>query len=222
MPAWYGDGYYKYGQKYAATDPRGYALVGIKVELAYNGMAKGLVLDIPYFGDAMRNRVKEFQASVGLIADGVVGPRTMRRLFLKRIVDIEAAEKLPALLLQKKTQGESNWDIAAYNNNIKDGVLLSTDRGLNQINNKMQTAVNDEEAYTPTFSLPWAANHLSENIVMVGSVKGGLAAYNIGVFYAKKWHNAGFPASGMLTEKGFDYAAAATRYVNYIMGQELV
>lgn len=225
MPAWLD--YYRQGQEFDEDDRRGYAIVGYKRELAYNGYGAGLIYT-PSFGLTMHNRTIEFQAAEGLETDGVIGPRTARALFKRRCARLHSQYEIPDQLLMKKTQGESNWDIAAYNHNKRaDGTVISTDHGLNQMNDVSNRLGQEgyplvKDAYMPAFSLNWAANKMKNDYQYSGNDwDGALATYNVGLYYAKKWVAAGKPPSGLYTSSQKDYAIMCTRYVGYVRSQNL-
>lgn len=70
---------------------------------------------------------------------------------------------------------------AKDNNNYKDGKVVSTDRGIAQINNVMHPEVTDEQAKDPSFAIPWMARYMKENIdYFDGDLNRGIAAYNVG------------------------------------------
>lgn len=203
--------YYRYGDSAPAGTPRAFGIVALKAELIFNGFSKGIVPLVPAFGDAMRNRVKEFQTSVGRTADGVIGPSTAQALFSKRIKLNEELYEIPDKLICKQISLESGFDPAAV------GYVDARDRGLAQINSGAHPEVSDVQAFDPGYSIPWTTRYLSSNINYCnGDVKAGVAAHNIGNFYAKRWQEAGKPAEGLLTVGGKDYAAIATRYVSLV------
>ena len=215
MGAW--GTYYSYGQIEQAGTPKAYGLMALKVELKHLGYASDVQLNYQ-FGKAMDAAVKKFQADKGLIADGVVGPHTTRELFRSRIYEQEAAYDIPNHLTYRQTSLESAFDPGAFADHAENGV----DRGLNQINSKAHPEVSNDQAYAPSFSIEWAASYLKSLIINVGDVDAGLAAYNIGTFYAKKWKAAGEPASGLFYPNSTtDYAKIATQYVSLIKNQSL-
>lgn len=207
MAAW--EKYYRYGLKGDPGTPLAYGIVALKKELDSNGFGKGLVLNTPYFGDAMRNRTKEFQAARNLTVDGVIGPATALELFRWRV----KLELLPEDLLGKLIKLESGYDPAAV------GTVDKRDRGLCQINSSAHPDVSDEEAFEPAFSIPWAARYLRKNYNLMGDWNGAIASYNMGFFYADKWVEAGLPASGLFTSTGRDYALLCTNYVSVVRKQ---
>ena len=206
--------WYRYQDKAEPDTPKAYALVALKSELAYRGFGKGLDTTTPFFGAAARDRTKEFQASVGLKADGVIGPTTARRLFKKRIWEESHKSGNPALLLCKQLNLESGFDPAAV------GYVDPRDRGLAQINSYWHPEVLDEDAFDPAYSIPWAAEYLSNNIEALNDNDAALAAHNVGRFYARQWLEAGKPASGLYTAEGKDYAAIITKYLSLLKSRE--
>lgn len=186
------------------------ALTAFKVELAYNGFGKNLVLDAPTFGDAMRNRVKEFQASAGLTADGQIGQKTATELFRKRIVYTEGVYALPEGSLGKQLLLESGYDPVAV------GFSDPADHGLAQINLRIHSDVTVDQAYDPTFAIDWAAHYIRNSYDAVATnadvMKAARAAYNIGNFYATEWMKDSFPASGKVVDN-IDWYKRATDYI---------
>lgn len=78
---------------------------------------------------------------------------------------------LSALLFQ-----ESRFNPGALGGN-----QTSRDRGIAQINSVAYPGVTDEQAYDPSFAVPFAANLLRENIDRFGGdISRGVAAYNVG------------------------------------------
>lgn len=206
--------YYQYGDRAPEGTPRAYGLIAIKTELKYNGYGKNLVVGTPVFGDAARNRAKEFQGNNGLIPDGVVGPRTARALFRKRIFAVEASKNIPNNIVYKKTDLESGFDPAAVG-------VSGKDLGLNQIHQPSHPNVTTEQAFTPAFSVPWSANYLVAAYTDLKDWDAALASYNVGRFYAGKWLAAGKPATGLFTTAGKDYAIMCTKYVSLVLGRKV-
>lgn len=206
--------WYRYKDRAEPNTPKAYALVALKRELKYRGFGKGLDTESLFFGAAARNNTKLFQESVGLKADGVIGPTTARRLFKKRVWDSSHKEDVPPLMLCKQLNLESGYDPAAV------GYVDPRDRGLAQINSYWHPEITDDKAFDPAFSIPWAANYLSENIKALKDVDAGLAAHNVGRFYARQWLEAGKPAQGLYTVEGKDYAAIITKYLSLLKSRE--
>jgi len=202
--------YYKFGDTAALGTPRAYGIIAIKKELIYLGSKRAIDIRLAYFGDAVRNAVKGFQSSHGLEADGVVGPATARQLFKTRIFQAELDFGIPDHLSFKQISLESGFDPGATGN------VDPKDRGLCQINGTAHPDVTDDKAFDPSFAIPWAVKYLKDGIDALGDIDAGLASYNVGRFYAKKWLEAGKPDSGLYTVGGKDYAAICTNYVNLV------
>lgn len=214
MGAW--SAYYKKGNIETANTPRGYGLLALKKELVYQGFGTNLVLNYQ-FGETMRKRTVEFQKSQGLEADGIIGPKTAKELFRERIYAAETEAGISDHLTFKQISLESNFDPSAFVDHGTSGV----DRSLCQINSKAHPEVTDAQAYSPEFAIPWAAQYLKDHIDALGDVDAGLAAYNVGRFYARKWLEAGKPSSGLFTSTGKDYAEICTKYTKLIRAQQV-
>lgn len=201
--------YYHFGDTAPVGTARAYGIIALKKELIYNGFSKGIVPDLPAYGDAVRNRAKDFQlATTGLLGDGVIGPKTALALFHKRIKEQQDLYEIPDDLVCKQISLESGFDPAAT------GTVDPRDRGLPQINSGAHPEITDSKAFDPAFSIPWTAKYLANNISLLGGdVVAAVAAHNVGNYYAKKWMEAGKPSSGLLTSGGKDYAAIASKYV---------
>lgn len=205
--------FYRYGDTAPVGTARAYGIIAIKKELLFNGSTRAIVPELPAFGDAVRNAVKDFQRLNGQVADGVVGPKTAKALFRARVYQIELELGVPDHLEMKKISLESAFDPGAT------GSIDPNDRGLCQINAPSHPDISDEEAFTPSFAIPWAAAYLMDGINALGDDDAGLAAYNVGRFYARKWLENGKPASGLFTVGGKDYAVMCTKYVNLVRSQ---
>lgn len=216
MGAWsYGS--YKFGMN-GTADPRlAAAIHAIKQELIYNGFAQGIVLDLPVYGDSVRNRVKDFQASKGLTVDGQVGSKTSLELFRKRVVAEEQNYNLPSGTIGKKLKLESLYDPVAV------GSVDPDDTGIAQINVRIHDSVSIDEAFDPAFAIDWAAKYVSSQRRDIGEraniIKAARAAYNIGQVYATAWMLSGFATSGGPDIGGVDSFERATQYIALIDAQ---
>lgn len=140
-------GPYKSGMGQPTDDQRiKYAILAIKRELAYLGY-KGMSLDSPVAGLGFTRKVKKFQKANGLVADGLAGQKTCNALWRQRIED----QGVPEGWLRAQIHWESADDPGAMFAN-PDG---STDRGLTQVNSVQKSEISDDEAFTPSFSIPW-------------------------------------------------------------------
>lgn len=206
-------GVYKKGMNATGDSRLQAALTAYRVELAYNGFEKNLVLDSPLFGDAMDNRTKEFQASVGLKADGQLGVKSSTELFRKRVSMVEGKYNLPTGALGKQLLLESAYDPVAV------GYSDPQDHGISQINLRLHPSVTIDEAYDPIFAIDWAGQYIRTSFEHVTNetnvMKAARAAYNIGDVYAGDWMLAGFPASGKVVD-GIDWFKRATDYLTLV------
>lgn len=210
----YDFGFYKQGMD-GRNDPRlGAAIIAIKKELVYNGFTKNVDTTLPVLGDAVTNRLGEFQASVGLKNDEVAGPLTLKELFRKRVESIEDAFDLWRGTLGRQVWLESNFDPVAK------GVIDPDDTGIAQINLRIHSTITETQAYDPNFSFRWAAQYIidaKDRIVDEADVmKAARAAYNVGTEYAKQWMLAQFPSSGGPSLGGEDSFTRATNYISLI------
>lgn len=206
-------GIYKRGMNATGNDRLQAALTAFRIELSYNGFGKNLILDSVLFGEAMENRVKEFQTSRGLKSDGQIGSKTSTELFRRRVVQVEAQYDLPAGTIGKQILLESAYDPVAI------GYADPADHGIAQINLTIHSSVTIDEAYDPTFALDWAGNYIRTSYETVAKsanvIKAARAAYNIGDTYAAEWLKDDFPASGKVVG-GIDWYKRATDYLNLV------
>lgn len=191
------------------------ALVAVKKELVYNGYGENVVVDSPVFGDAAANRIKEFQKDKGLKVDGQVGPTTSKELFRKRTERIEDKYGFDRGTVGKFVTLESSWDPVAI------GYADPDDHGMVQINLRIHTDVTVAQSFDPGFALEWAAKYVSASATRIVSeidvIKAARASYNIGVEYAKRWMNAGFPSwGGTFNGTDIDWYKRAYEYVNLV------
>ena len=145
-------GAYDYGRYQKGMDGRNDSrlaagIIAIKKELIYNGFDKNIDTELPYFGDAVSNRLKEFQASKGLQVDGQAGQLTLTELFRKRVVATEKKFELTTGALGKKLKLESGYDPIAI------GYVDPLDTGIAQINLNAHPDVSKEEAFDPGFAI---------------------------------------------------------------------
>lgn len=220
MGAW-DFGSYKYDEKTrVGTDGRNderlaAGIVAIKNELRYTGYARdAMVGDLPYYGSAVSNSVKDFQRAKGMVVDGNVGPRTAKELFRQRVNAVEDEYDLPRGVLGKKIYLESAMDPVAL------GTVDPDDTGIAQINLRIHQGVSVAQAYDPAFAIDWAAQYVRGQYEDIESalniMKAARAAYNIGQTYARQWLLAGFPASGGPDLGGQDSFTRATKYIELI------
>lgn len=206
-------GFYEYGME--VPDERvAKGIFAFKQELIYRGFDKGIILDLPEYGKAIRDRVKEFQAATGLAADGRIGPRTARALLWTRCVRSMNAAGVPDRLTARLITLESNDDPVAQ------GYVDSDDEGLSQIHLPFHLDVSKEEAWDPSFAVGFVTGQLVGAAANCGGdYDGGVASYNCGWFIAKQWVEAGKPASLVIND--FDWGARATNYVRLVRKQPI-
>jgi hypothetical protein len=209
-------GHYKYGHD-GRNNPRlGAAIIAIKNELRYVGFAReAMVGDLPYFGNAVENSVKDFQTAKRLSVTGRVDPTTARELFRRRVIVTEDKYNLPDGSLGKKFWLESLYDPVAVGTSDPD------DSGIAQINIRIHN-IPVTKAFDPAFAIDWAGLYLKENYERIAQeanvMKAARASYNTGVFHARRWMQAGFPPSGGEWDDntGIDWFARATNYITLI------
>lgn len=203
---------YKHGLSALADSPTGYGIIAIKNELTHLGLQGKIVRTTPSYGDAVREQVKIFQKKEGLSVDGEVGPETARALFRTRANQLEKYYSIPVNLLNQQKTLESNNDPAAI------GQVDPDDKGLMQIHLPFFPNVTEKQAFTPAFSMDWAAKKLVSDHKSAQDWDGALAAYNIGLYYAIQWVKAGKPKSGgpIVGSNGVDLYTTASNYVTYV------
>lgn len=207
-------GYYKQGMDGRNDARLGAGIIAIKKELIYNGFDKGVDTKLAFLGDAVTNRIGDFQESRGLKRDEVAGPTTLKELFRKRVENTE-----DAFDLWRGTLGRQVWLESAFDP-IAKGVVDPDDTGIAQINLRIHSTITEAQAYDPNFAFRWAAQYIvdaRDRIVdEIDALKAARAAYNIGTEYAKRWMLAGFPGSGGPDLGGEDAFTRATNYIALI------
>ena len=208
--------YYAQGLDYT-SDPNGREAHGIyafKNELIHNGFSKGIDPTLAKWGSSVTKRTKDAQRHFGLVEDGVLGPSTARALFRKRMSEAESAAGLPAHSLARICSLESDNDPVAQ------GWVDTNDEGIAQENLPSNPDLTQAQCWTPEFIVPHAASQLAARITHCGSIMAGIAAWNVGNFYATKWREAGYPSSGLVVN-GQDMYTRATGYYAHVESQAL-
>lgn len=207
-----GLGAWSYGFYHLGMEvPDGRVEAGIfafKQELIYNGFADGIILELPSWGGHAVTQTKKFQASTGQIkADGVLGPTTARYLFAKRVHAFTVAHGIPGSLVGRQGTLES------ANDPVAQGYTDVEDEGWGQVHLPFHTEITQAQAWDPSFAIPWLGSQLvGARNYCDDDWDGGVAAYNVGWFYARLWVRAGKPARGLVAES-IDWYARATAYV---------
>lgn len=150
MGAWQDPKVYKMGMG-RETSFLNTVIRAIQSELLYNNTSPGPVDGI--FGNRTAQAVKSVQSRAGLAIDGVVGPKTARALFDKRLRSEELRVAMPGPYLHGMLRWESAYDPGAIGPN-------GIDLGLVQINLEAHPDITNLEALDPAFSLPYAANRM--------------------------------------------------------------
>jgi soluble lytic murein transglycosylase-like protein len=190
------------------TDERVEAQIhAIKVEMIYRGLGRGVDVNAPAYGKAIEARVTEFQTASHLTPSGKVGATTASYIFWTRCVREQIHNGIPGRLLWKMIMQESAFDPAAQ------GYFDPRDEGGAQIHMPYHPEITVEQAWTPTFFIPWLAGNLVEVAAALGDWDGAVAAHNVGTRTAELWVQAGKPASGNVHD-GIDWFARATQYVH--------
>lgn len=210
--------YYKLGWK-PTTDRERAGLLAMKQAFIEQGYGKGIDLAMEVFGNAVTNRTKEFQAAFGLVADGIIGPNTARRLFRFYYAAAEARYAIPDRRLARIGYGESNDDP------IAEGVVDDDDEGILQEHLPFHPDLTLAQAWTPSYVIAYGGKQLADLRAGTGSWKGAVAGWNVGRTYAKLWVQAGYPSEGgpsmgtdPVTGKTIDAFTRATNYEAYVMG----
>ena len=175
------------------ADPTGRFACGIlawKGELIYNGYGRNIAATLPFFGDAIDTRLKEFQQSAGLVADGVLGPMTGRALAKKRKQDVGTAKRVPDDRLCKLISLES------ANDPVAQGTADPEDEGFAQIHMPFHADVTLQQAWSPAFACGWAADYLNTEFRHLHDWDAAVVSYNQGEGGASAWLRAGKPKFG--------------------------
>lgn len=197
-------------------DPQGrgaYGIYAFKNELIYNGFSRGVNPGSAFWGSKAVGRTKDAQRHFGLVADGVLGPKTALALFRKRL-----AEQANGHVLSQIKSLESG------NDPIAQGYADLDDEGLFQENGPSNPDLTKQQCWTPSFIIPHAASQLASRIKSCGSVRAGVAGWNVGNTYATDWRKAGYPPSGKWVNIGgqeIDVFARAYNYYNLVSRQAL-
>lgn len=207
--AWF-YGNYKYGMD--VPDHRAErGIFAFKQELIYRGFSGGIKLELPIFGNSVRDRTKDFQRVSGLVQDGEIGPKTARYLLWARTNRVQIQFSIPNRRLARLLKLESGYDPVA------EGVVDPEDEGLAQIHRPFFPEITLEEAWDPSFAISWAGAKLAAGFIYCDDDwDGAVAAYNVGSFYAREWVRAGKPESGGPLIGGQDVYARAHRYVELV------
>ncbi len=191
-------------------------IFAFKQELIYKGLGRGIVLDLPIFGNSIRDRTAEFQRSCNLMPTGTIGPRTARYLFWTRANRCALTAGIPNRLVARIVTLES------ANDPVAEGFVDADDEGGAQIHLPFYPEISIEQAHDPSFYYPWVAGRLVAAAEYCDDdYDGAVAAHNIGWFYARAWVRDGKPASGGPPIGEADSYARATNYVALVKRQPI-
>jgi hypothetical protein len=190
-------------------------ITAFKQALIDNGYGKGIDITLPLFGSNMKKRTIDFQNAEGITADGIIGPTTARHLmrFYAFGEEMGSTIEIPDHLLQKLGGHESGHDPVAQ------GYVDLHDEGENQISLTNHPEITIEQAWSPSFSIPWTARALRKFYVNTAADwDGAIASHNTGSFYAAQWVKAGKPSSGLIILIGGNPVDIYTRAKVYVAG----
>lgn len=216
-----GIGAWSFGRYHYNMDvPNSRVAAGIfafKQELIYLGYGEGIKVDLPIFGSNMRDQTLAFQKdSGGLDVDGQIGSKTARHMFFTRGNRFQNAHAIPGKLVVRQITLES------ANDPVAQGYADDGDEGLGQIHLSYHPEITVEQAWDPSFAIPWLGGQLvGATAYCDNDFDGGVAAYNIGWTYARQWVRDGKPASGGPLLGTVDSYARATKYVALVKQQPL-
>jgi len=214
-----GLGAWSYGSYKVGMDVDDRVAAGIfafKQELIYRGFGQGIKLDLPVYGNMIEARVKDFQTTTNgaLRVDGEIGSKTARYLFWTRANKVALNFSIPQRLLAKLGTLES------ANDPVAQGYVDPDDEGWAQIHMSFHPEITVEQAHDPSFAIPWAGAQLAAAADYCDDDwDGGVAAHNIGWFYARQWVRDQKPASGGPLIGDADSYERATRYVALVKRQ---
>jgi hypothetical protein len=207
-------GFYKEGM--AVPDARVAAgIIAFKHALVDNGFKKGIDLTKEKFGPDMEAQTRLFQTKEQIKSDGIIGPETARHLmrFYAFGEEMGSTIEIPDHLLQRLGGHESGHDPVAQ------GYIDIHDEGEDQISLTNHPDITQQQAWTPSFSIPWTARALRKFYVNeVADWDGVIASHNVGGFYAVKWVKAGKPTHGLIIMLGNTPVDIYTRANTYVAG----
>lgn len=207
-------GFYKQGM--AVPDERVAAgIMAFKHALIDNGFTQGIDLTKEKFGVGTETQTKLFQTKEQIKSDGIIGPETARHLmrFYAFLAEMGSTIEIPDHLLQKLGSHESGHDPVAQ------GYVDIHDEGEDQISLTNHPSITQQQAWTPSFAIPWAGSALKTFYVnQIADWDGAIASYNVGQYYAVKWVKAGKPTHGLIVMLGDTPVDIYTRANTYVAG----
>lgn len=212
-----GLGAWSYGAYYRGMvlrDARHVAgLRAFKQEVVYVGKGRGVVIDLPVFGDQIDASVRELQAAWSHTVNGRIGSTFARYLFWTRANRDALSRGIPNRLVHKLITLESVHDPVAQ------GFADDRDEGGAQIHMPFNPDVTVAQAWDPAFYIPFVADRLVDSYNYVGKDwDGAVAAHNVGSETARLWVVAGKPGKGRLIGNT-DWFTRAIAYVALVKRQ---
>lgn len=134
------------------------------------------------------NAVRSAQGKLGLVADGVVGQSTMKRLLLpliKRVAKEQMDQDWTGIYGVLANEGA--FDPGAV------GYLDSNDLGLAQVNLPSHPSVSFSDAFCPSKTVNFVATLLGQGLSVFHDERDAVASYNLGVGGTRQWIAAGRP-----------------------------
>lgn len=174
---------------------------------APGGMLKGDGI----FGPGTAIAVRTAQSHFGLIADGVVGRKTMPRLLRSAVVQTARVNSVPPEPVYGILANEGAWDPAAV------GTLDANDLGLAQINTVAHPTTTFAEAFCPSYAIRFVATYLAAAMTLVdGNLRDAVVSYNLGYGGTRQWIRAGRP--DVWTPPWADRPRQPNEYIDRILG----
>lgn len=138
------------------------------------------------YGTGVRDAVKSYQANVGLVADGEVGPKTAKAMFVQLNMEVGSWSAIGATIGCGVIQNESAWDPGAV------GFVDYLDHGLCQLNAESQH-FDREQSFDARTAMERMYLLLDANLALFGNEKDAIAAYNLGKAGCQLWIREGRP-----------------------------
>lgn len=168
------------------------------------------------FDKITSDAVKRWQISQDLLADGIYGRISARRMWVPIAIETAEAkdEAHPDLvqLVLGHISWESLWDPGAV------GGLTPTDLGLGQINGPAHPDLTADQRLDPRFAIKWVVNFVDSNLVAMNYViRDAVAAYNLGQGGARQWITAGRPDVWTRVVDGVSVTTAVKKYIDSVL-----
>lgn len=98
------------------------------------------------------------------------------------IIEEALDQKVPVNLVLSLVYAESEFNYKAYNENIKNGIVVSIDRGLFQLNNNSFPELKRDDFYNPKRNMKVGISYLKFLYERFGTWEKAVLAYNCGPF----------------------------------------